>query len=312
LIFDVRGLLVSLGFFGVLYCLLSVLVVCVWRSTNLFRRMSARTFAHLLFGLRIFPLVSSALVTLTFALPAFLLFESGVIDEDLGTALFSVCSLLLVTAGIFRAVTAQARTTRVVSEWMDGASILDAGVAVPTFRLKPGVPALLLSGVSQPKVLVSEETVALLSRDELRVSVQHEVEHMRSRDNLKKFVIHCCPFPGMSGLESAWQQESELAADDAAISSRLEAMDLAAALIKLSELAPVQAAPAFTTGLTDGSVSVHLRVERMLAWNEAQVRSARLPWSRFSPLMLAVVFCVAANYSHALSLTHRLTEWFVH
>jgi beta-lactamase regulating signal transducer with metallopeptidase domain len=273
--------------------------------------MPARDFARLLFGLRIFPVVVSALITLVFALPAFLLLESGVVDEDLGTLVFSVCSLLLLAAGLFRVVTAQARTARVVADWMEGASVLDAGAIAPTFQARPGIPLLLLFGVCRPKVLVSETTVALLSSDELRVSVRHEVEHMRARDNLKKLIVHCFPFPGMAGLESAWQEAAELAADDAAVSSRREAIDLAAALVKLSALAPVQGAPAFTTGLTDVSMSVQLRVERLLAWSENQIRGVRSRGWYLLPLILAAVSYAAANYGQALSLTHRLTEWFV-
>jgi BlaR1 peptidase M56 len=309
--FAIRAILVSLGFFGVLYCLLSVVIVCLWRCATLADWSSARGFARLLFGLRLFPLVMSLVVTLAFALPAFLRLESGVVDEDLGTLAFGLCTLFLIAAGLFRMATTRSTTARVVADWMEGASMLDAGSAVPTFQAKAGTPLLLLFGVRRPKVLVSETTVALLSDDELRVSVRHEVEHMRSRDNLKKVVVHCWSFPGMAGLERAWQEAAEFAADDRAISSRGEAIDLAAALVKVAGLAPVQAAPAFTTGLADVSMSVERRVERLLAWNEPENHG---PWSNewyFLPLILAAVWWAAANYGQALSLTHRLTEWFV-
>src|SRR5271154_4698653 len=105
--FDIRGILVSLGFFGVLYCLLSILVVCLWRCIRLIGRGSAQGYARFLFGLRMLPLVASLVITLGFALPAFLLLESGVVDEDLGTFVFGVCSLFLVAAGLFRVVTAR-------------------------------------------------------------------------------------------------------------------------------------------------------------------------------------------------------------
>jgi hypothetical protein len=310
-IFDLRGLLTSLGFFGVLYCLLSLLMVCVWRGANLLRGMSARSSASFLFGLRIFPLVASAVVTVAFAIPAFLLLESGVVDEDLGTLAFSVCTVFLLAAGLLRVVTARARTARVVEDWMEDSSILNADATVPMYQAKAGVPLLLLVGVRRSKVLISDTTVALLSSDELRVSVRHEVEHSRSRDNLRKLIVHCLPFPGMAGLERAWQEAAELAADDAAVSSRSEALDLAAALVKLSALAPVQAAPAFTTGLADASASVQLRVERLLDWNEGQIGGPRSYWWYFLPVIFATAACAVANYSQALSLTHRLTEWFV-
>jgi hypothetical protein len=310
--FDLRGIMVSLGFFGVLYCLLSILVVGLWRCVYWLGRGSARAHARLLFGLRILPLVASFAITLAFALPAFLLLESGVVDEDLGTLVFGICSLFLLAAGLFRVITTHTRTARVVGEWMEGANILEAGASIPTFQAKPGVPSLLLFGVRRPRVLVSETAVALLSDDELRVAVRHEVAHIRSGDNFKKLVVHCCPFPGMGGLERAWQEAAELAADDAAVSSRREALDLAAALVKLSELAPVHPAPAFTTGLADVSMSVHLRVERLLVWNETENRRVRSHGWYVLPAILAVVWWAAANYGQALSFTHRLTEWFVH
>ena len=79
-------------------------------------------------------------------------------------------------------------------------------------------------GVRKPRVLVSESAVALLSPDELRMALKHELEHMKSRDNLKRLILVFCPFPGMSKLESAWAQAAELAADDAAVSSQAEAL----------------------------------------------------------------------------------------
>ena len=65
----------------------------------------------------------------------------------------------------------------------------------------------------------------------------------------------------MAGLENAWQEAAELAADDGAVDSICDALDLATALIKLSRLMPVRSAPAFTMALVSGSGSVRGRVE---------------------------------------------------
>ena len=205
--------------------------------------------ANTLFILRVLPLAGSAFVTLVFAVPAFVLLESGTIDEDLGTLAFGVGAILIIAAAVFRVMSTRARTSRVVGEWVEGAETLDAGTATPTLQAKSGTPPLLLVRIPEPRVLVSETAVALLNGDELRVAVRHEIEHMRSRDNLKKLVVHCAPFRGMAGLENAWNEATELAADHEAVSNSDEAVDLAAALLKLSELAPVQEAPTLTTGL---------------------------------------------------------------
>jgi len=63
--------------------------------------------------------------------------------------------------------------------------------------------------------------------------------HAHRRDNLKKLLFRFCAFPGMSRLEAAWCEAEEMAADDAAVASVGDALDLASALIKLSRLAPV-------------------------------------------------------------------------
>ena len=92
---------------------------------------------------------------------------------------------------------------------------------------------------------------------------------MRSWDNLKKVLISATPFPGMSGLESAWREAAELAADDAAVANRQDALNLAAALIKLSRSSKQWSEPALASGLVSGSCSIRLRVGRLLEWRAA-------------------------------------------
>jgi Zn-dependent protease with chaperone function len=304
-------MMVAFGFFGVVYCLLSLLVACLWRCVGLLCGNSASARARLLFVVRILPSVGSAFITLAFALPAFLLLERGAIDEDMGTLLFSVCTVLLLGAGLFRAVAAQARASRVVADWIEGAHALDTGASAPALQSRQG-PPLLLYGVSTPTVLASEAAVALLSPEELRVAVRHEVGHMRSRDNLKKLLVYAAWFPGMANLEQAWQDAAEFAADEAAISNSDDAVDLASALIKLADLAPLQDLPAFTTGLVNSTALVKRRVQRLLDWDEAGSRAVQRRGWLFLPVVLVTISYTAAHYAQALLFTHRFTEWFIH
>ncbi len=310
--FGVREAIVSSGFFAALYCILSLLVVAVWNLWRYFRPGICLS-PQWLFAMRILPLAASALVTLFFAFPAFLLFESNAVDEDAGTLLFSICSLVIVGVALVRNCSARSRTSRIVGEWTKGASafVTDIVAPAPTLQTKPGVPPLVLVGVSNPRVLVSEEAVALLTDGELRTAVRHEMAHLRSRDNLKKVILHGAVFPGMASLEDAWQQAAELAADAAAVSTRQEAVDLATALVKMSELVSVQETPAFTTGLVNVRGLVALRVERLLSWNGNQAGSRFRMTHAFSLALIPVLY-VAANYGRALLLTHRFTEWFIH
>jgi Zn-dependent protease with chaperone function len=310
--FALRGIAVSLTFFVMLYCLLSLLVVVTWRSLRLLHTKSERIVANLLFALRVLPMAAAILITVGFVVPSFQLLEPRSIDEDMGAMplVLGVCALLLIARGIFRVVTAQTRTARVVAGWMDGANPLIAETAAVTFHTRRNVPPLTLVGVCKPRILVSLSTVSLLSREELHIALKHEIAHVRSRDNLKKLVFRFSPFPGMAKLESAWSQAAELAADDAAVSNLNDAVDLAAALVKLSRLLPVEAAPACTVGFVTGSICA--RVARLLAWDEV-IRSKEVRSHRcyVIPPALAGLLCLFATYGPALTLTHQITEWLV-
>jgi Zn-dependent protease with chaperone function len=217
-------------------------------------------------------------------------------------------------------ITAQIRTSRVVARWLEGADSLYVDAAAQnkalneartvTFQSKSEAPPLTLVGVRKPKVLVSESTIALLTHDELRIALRHELAHMQSHDNLKKLIFRFCPFPGMAKLESAWSQTAELAADDAAVSKLDDAVDLAAALVKLSRLVPVEAAPICTVGFVTGSIGA--RVARLLAWDEAGKASPmRIRAWYIIPPVFVTLLCVFATYGPALALTHEVTEWLV-
>jgi Zn-dependent protease with chaperone function len=310
--FVVRGIAVSLTVFILLYSILSLLVAGAWRGAMFVRGLSPGSLANMLFSLRILPLVASAAVTVTLVVPAYIRLEPRAIEEDIALPLvLALACVLLFALGLFRIVAAQTRTARIVAGWLKGAATLDAGVAAPTFRTGRQTPPLTLVGVCSPRVVVSETTVALLNHDELRVAVQHEVAHIRSRDNLKKLVMYCAPFPGMAGLETAWHEAAELAADDCAVASMPEALDLAAALIKLSRLLPVAGTPNFTMALVGERGSVSSRVARLLAWSDAEAHHGPARWTYAVPSFLTVILCAAALYEPVLTQTHKVSEWLV-
>src|SRR5208282_6166696 len=116
MIYALRILLVALGFFGVLYCLLSLLLACAWRCFRLLRSNRSSLPAGTLFALRVLPLAASAFITITLAIPAFLRLESNAIDEDLGTIVFCLVALVILAAGAYRVAKAHLNTSRVVAE----------------------------------------------------------------------------------------------------------------------------------------------------------------------------------------------------
>jgi Zn-dependent protease with chaperone function len=309
--FALRGIAVSLAFFVLLYGSLSALVTIAWRPLKQLS-VAQQSAASLLFALRIFPLLASILITFIFVVPSFQLLEPRSANEGMGAMPFTlgICALFLIAYGCFRVISAQKKTSLVVARWLEGARPFDAGAETLTFQSRREAPPLTLVGVRKPRVFVSESTVALLSHDELRIALKHELAHMQSRDNLKKLIFRFCPFPGMANLESSWSHEAELAADDAAVSKLEDAVDLAAALVKLSRLTPVESAPVCTVGFVSGSLSQ--RVARLLAWNEAsKARRVRIrPWFVIPPA-LAALLLLSIAYGPVLAFTHEATEWLV-
>jgi Zn-dependent protease with chaperone function len=312
--FAARCIGVSLAVFVLMYAALSLAVSRGWRFVvKVWKPRLAGSSADLLFGLRMAPLAVAAGVTLLFTLPSFLWLEPRFADEAIGSAplTLGVACLLLFAAGMVRAITAQFRTSRAVAEWLEGGSVMEAGAKVPVVRT-PNAPNLTVAGVRSPRVFVSEATMAALSPAELRTAVRHELSHVRRYDNLKKLLFRFAIFPGMGDLQRQWSEATEMAADDAAVSSRREALDLAAALIKVSRLGSLESSPALAIGLLHSSTALSARIERLFEWRTVHApRSQSRSWRYSLPAGAAVIVLVALTYSAALLRMHALTEWLV-
>ncbi len=303
---------VSLDWFLLVYCLLSMLIETVWRPLRPLH-VAQQSVAKILFGLRIFPLAASLIITFALVVPSFQLMEPLPVNQSLSTIpiALGLGALLLIACGFLRAMAAQTRTTRAVTCWLEGARPLKVNDdSTVTLQSGPESPPLIVVGFHHPRVLVSESTVALLTPDELRMALKHEHEHMKARDNLKRLIFAFCPFPGMANLESAWSRAAELSADDAAVSNQGDALDLAAALVKLSRLVPVKVPPVFSTSFVAGSITE--RVACLLDWNEAsKSRRVRIRTWFVIPFAVAVSLLVTVAHRPVLTLTHEATEWLV-
>ena len=304
---------VSLAVFVVLYLVCSLLVSRGWRlAARVLGPQSASGSADLLFVLRILPLAMSAMVTAIFTLPSFLLLEPRSTNEAIGTVPvgLGICCLLLLAAGIVRASMAQRRASRALRKWLDGSTMLESGNAVPIFRTVSEAPSFTVAGVCAPKVLVSEAAMAMLSPRELRSALRHEIAHAVRYDNLKKLLFRFSVFPAMAELERAWAEETEMAADDAAVSNFHDALDLAAALIKVSRLMPVTPVAELTTALLHSSTALSARVKRLVAWDRANPPRPPQKW-RFTLVAAVIMLAVIPNYSSVLAHMHAVTEWLV-
>jgi Zn-dependent protease with chaperone function len=317
--FAARCIGVSLAVFVLLYVSLSLAVTRGWRLIQrVMRTRSARGAADLLFILRVLPPALSSVVTLVFTLPSFLLLEPRATDEAIGSAPLALgfCCLILIGVGITRAVVAQLKASRALVKWLDGSillesQIMESGDAVPIFRTGNNAPTLTVAGVCAPKVLVSEAAVAMLNPPELRTALRHEIAHVLRYDNLKKLVFRFSVFPAMAELEHAWSEETEMAADDAAVSSFHDALDLAAALIKVSRLGAIESPGELTTALLHSSTALKARVQRLVAWDKAPKFQADARWMYALTAAGVMVVGVVMTYGSVLTQMHAVTEWLV-
>jgi len=317
--FAARCIGVSLAVFLLLYVALSLAVSWGWKLIRgMVRPRSSRDSADLLFALRVLPLALSLIVTLGFMLPSFLLLEPRSTNEAIGSAplALGLCCLMLLGAGIARGVIAQRKASRALVKWLDGSipmasQIVESGGAVPIFRTGNDAPTLTVAGVCAPKVLVSEAAFAMLNPPELRTALRHEVAHALRYDNLKKLVFRFSVFPAMADLEHAWSEETEMAADDAAVSSYRDALDLAAALIKISRLGPMESSGELTMALLHSSTALSARVHRLVAWNKAQKPLNSGRWVYGVSAATAAAIGVVTTYGALLNQMHAVTEWLV-
>lgn len=313
--FALRGIAVSFSVFLIVYCATSLAVLCTWnRVYQRLRDLPVQRLGDLFFALRMFPLVLAAIITAAFAIPSFLLLEPRSIVEPMGDipltlALFGSG---LAIFGLANALLALLKASRTVSAWSNSAQEIASPVPVPILRIRRSVPALTAVGILRPKILLSGSAEFLLNGNELRTALNHELAHIRRRDNFKKFLLRFVAFPGMRGLEAAWLEASEMAADDAAVSSTADALDLAAALLKLSRLKADEPSPDLTAALVHGhAATINARVERLISWSDGPKRSPDFSAKSVIAMVVPILGVFAITYGSLLADVHRATEWLI-
>jgi hypothetical protein len=318
--FALRGIAVSLSILFLIYSALSLIVCCAWRRVGAWgSQYSAKSCADLLFALRVSPLVGALGVTFVLAVPSFLLLEPHAVNESVGggSVWLGFCGMAVLVAAAWNAVSSLLRASRTVAGWSTEASAvhstaLDSKKSVLVLRSSETAPPLITAGIRRPRVWLSRAAEFVLNERELQSALRHEAAHVRRRDNLRKLMLRLVVFPGMAQLDNAWRESTEMAADDAAVSSLSEALDLAAAVIKLSRLASLQPAAELAAALVHSPAgSVNTRVERLIAWKEQRLSAG---WYSFGYAWYAIVAAAGAlvvTYSTLLVRMHAATEWLV-
>jgi hypothetical protein len=321
--FMLRGIAVSFSIFFTLYVVLSLIVGVIWRRGWLYgQRDSAQVCCDRLFALRMAPFFLALVATFFFAVPSFLEFEPHIAGEPMerGLPLLAFCGAAVFLIGTWNVIWALRQVSKTVARWSMNAKQLDAWSAelnsVPVIQTSAAAPPLTAEGILQSRVWLSSATEFVLTESELRCALQHELVHIRRRDNLRKLMLRFVAVPGMAELENAWRETSEMAADDAAVSSASEALDLAAAVIKLSRgaslVSPLASQVALTTGLVHSpAASLDERVKRLITWPERQQYPASPSLLRPALCAAVITMVILANYTFLLLRVHSATEWLI-
>lgn len=315
MMFALRGIVITLSLFIVVYCAVSCAVLLTWRRLWCFsQRFSAGRAADVLFGLRMLPVTAAMLLIAAYAVPSFVVLEPRSLPERISGISIGLSSVGLVFAllALGRSIAALRRAARIITAWTRGAQRLELDHPFSVFEVPGCAPVMTAAGIARPKVLLSQTARSLLSPNELHAALNHELVHLRRWDNLKKLLLHLAPFPGMSDLEAMWLEATELAADERAVSNSGEALELASALVKLSRLATSAAPAELTAALVHSPASlVHARVKRLIAWQEQSARRRQYPvWWGICAGAISLALLIF-SYAPSLVRMHALTEWMV-
>jgi Zn-dependent protease with chaperone function len=311
--FALRGVTLSLSVFAVVYCVMSLGIVLTWGGLH--RRVQGflvQRLGNVLFTIRLLPLLLASLMTAAFAIPSFLLLEPRGIDEPMGGVPVALACLgtALVLWGFASAVLTLLRAWRTVLRWSKSAEPIPSAARFPVLRIRRSVPPLTAAGIFLPKILLSGSAEFVLNDNELRAGLKHELAHIRRRDNLRKLLLRFVAFPAMQGLDAAWIEASEMAADDDAVSSTSDALDLAAALIKLSKLKWDESSPEVSAAMVQGHASlINTRIERLISWSAHPAVSSKFFTARLLALLVPTLAGLAICYGSLLADVHNATEW---
>ena len=299
-----------------LNALASALAGALWRAlAPRVQGWDAAARARLLFALRVSPPAVAAALAFALVVPAYLLHEPPDSGESVGVKLLILAcvSAAGVILACWRVAQTWLATRRLARDWMRHAEPFEVGgVQVPTFRIRHRFPIIAVIGVLRPRLFVATQVFDALSAGELAAALAHERGHVEGRDNLKRALLQAgedalLHAPLGSSLRREWQGESEMAADEfAAAAGPAAALDLAAAIVKISKLIPRGARPTLPAGahlLGDREDGTSRRVRNLLRLaSSGEGASARVGLRTRSPL--AVTLCVSLLAAGLYFVTH--------
>lgn len=274
--------------------------------------------ARVLLALRLLPAALSILFVVGVFLPSFLELEPRDFDEAFGltTTTFAAVSCVLLSTALWRGAAALRHAARRSRRFVEHARpITLEGSPAPVFCLDAETPAMTLVGVFHPKLLVTRPLLDLLTAEELRASVAHEVGHLGSWDNLKRLAMRATPdalsaFGASRRLEHDWALAAEHAADARAAHDATTGLALASALVKIARRAPAASSPPALASPLVGGDAIASRISRLMD-APPESRPSWLARLAGNAAVLGVLGALFVSYHPLLAAVHQISEVLV-
>ena len=330
--YDVLGICLVLGAALTVNALASAVAASIWRAflERRTRGWPAATRAQLIFALRISPPAVALAAVAALLVPSYLVYEPRATAEtvSLKLAILAVSSALGIALALWRSLAAWRATRQLATDWIrHGEPAQFDGVNIPAFRICHSFPVIAVVGVLRPRLFVASRVLEELEPEEVAAAIKHEAGHLAARDNFKRGALRACRdvlalVPCARSLDLAWAESAEAAADEfAAQDGATAALNLAAALVKIARIAPVNARPAMPAGvflLGERESGVAWRVRRLLQLatssapeeNRRLARGVRWVWRGCLGAFVAGLALIAAN-PHILATMHAAIERIV-
>ena len=117
---------------------------------------------------------------------------------------------------------------------------------------KTTVPISFAVEVHKPIIVMSEELLSLLKKDEIEAVMAHELAHVKNSDTALKAMVTAYKTalpqdPIIRLVEAAFHREREMVADEIAARTTKKPLSLASALLKISDAFPKNALRSYGT-----------------------------------------------------------------
>jgi Zn-dependent protease with chaperone function len=162
------------------------------------------------------------------------------------------------------------------------------------------VPAAFVAGLLKPRIYLTSAAVRLLSREELRIVVTHEREHISRRDPIKLALLRLTShlFPGFRRIEERWRMAAELECDWACLEQGSHPTQISGTILKLARSVQSYSSPPVLAYAPGSELVLRERVERLLSGIGPR-KSGGYRWI-FVVTLSALTACALSSMHHLL------------